>query len=155
LELDDAVEVTRDAVRAAFRKLALRVHPDKNPGYGCVCVWVCSLQRTIVSLIRRPARRMLRSDAAAEERFRKVTLACAVLVAEAEAKEGGEAAAGVSHDFDYDEWNAAYQTPQLAQILKLAVSGMDPHEVRETHNGLDHIVHPRRSHAHAAGDVGM
>jgi len=73
-----------------------------------------------------------RSDAAAEERFREVTLACAVLVAEAEAEEGGGAAgAGVANDFDYDEWNAAYQTPQLAQILKLAVSGMDPHEVRE------------------------
>jgi hypothetical protein len=58
-----------------------------------------------------------------------VTLACAVLVAEAEADEGGRAGPA-DDDFDYDEWNAQYQTPELAQILKLAVSGMDPHEVR-------------------------
>jgi hypothetical protein len=46
LELDDAAEVTRDAVRAAFRKLALRVHPDKNPGYASVCVCVCALSNS-------------------------------------------------------------------------------------------------------------
>ena len=100
-----------------------------------------------------------RSDAAAEERFREVTLACAVLVAEAEAEEGGGAAgAGVANDFDYDEWNAAYQTPQLAQILKLAVSGMDPHEVRESNRGIeglpnssDRVAHTHtHTHTHAS-----
>mmetsp|Transcript_44552 Transcript_44552/g.85221 ORF Transcript_44552/g.85221 Transcript_44552/m.85221 type:complete len:224 (+) Transcript_44552:30-701(+) len=57
--------------------------------------------------------------------FRLVTLACAVLTAEVEDEEQ----AGSVRDFDFEEWNAAYQVPSLEQILKLAVAGADSAEI--------------------------